>query len=125
VKRDINLCYLIYSTCTVYEDIPVQVLKTWEGGGKVSAKLPHTPNLGSRWRLMVSFTPRSIYSREITPLPTEEEAGCSVRDDLDGFGKENVSCSSQNIKYVRNEAIDMVRSFCWFLLKKLIFVHIY
>jgi len=76
----------------------ISLAKAWwhEGGGSIG-KAPHTPSLGSRRRLVVSFTPRSIYPREIIPLPTEQEAGCALRAGLDGFRKEKMSCSSHNI----------------------------
>jgi hypothetical protein len=34
---------------------------------------------GARWRTLANFTSRPLYSREITPVPIEYEAGWALR----------------------------------------------
>jgi hypothetical protein len=33
------------------------------------------PNLDTKWRWVVNFSPQPLYLRENTPVPTEQEAG--------------------------------------------------
>jgi hypothetical protein len=56
-------------------------IKTHESGGTD----PHIPNLGTRWKWMVSFTPWPLYhgAKSPSPVPLGQEAGWFPRADLD------------------------------------------
>jgi hypothetical protein len=47
-------------------------MKTYWGSGDVA---PHVLNLGTRWRWVVSFTPRPFYSQGKSLVAIGEEAG--------------------------------------------------
>jgi len=47
-------------------------------------------NLGNRWRCVVNFTPRPLYDREGSPVPTAKETSCrEVRDERCGVEEVN------------------------------------
>jgi hypothetical protein len=46
--------------------VPLHAMKSYSGRRGIA---PFILNLGSRWRLVVNFTPRPLYLQEITPVP--------------------------------------------------------
>jgi hypothetical protein len=51
---------------------PVHAMRVYRGSRGIA---PTILNLGTRWRWVVNFTPRPLYSWERTPVPIEQKAG--------------------------------------------------
>lgn len=61
-------------------------------GRRRRGKAPHILNTSNRWRCVVNFTPRLLYTREMIPVSTEQDAGWVPQSALP-FGKTHKSLS--------------------------------
>ena len=69
-------------------------MKAYRGSTGIA---PLILNLGTRCRWVVNFTPRPLYSREITPVPIEQEAGRATEPDWT-FCKREKSLAATRIR---------------------------
>ena len=77
---------------------PVHAIKAYRGSRGIA---PLILNLGTRWRCVVNFTRRPLYTQQRTPAPTEQKAGSSHIVGLDSSAEEQNLTSLPELERTR------------------------